>query len=62
VTLAVAYATVRLLAPEIGDVALRLAGGAFSFGLYALVLRVVFPSSWFTVVKSLVPLARPGGP
>jgi O-antigen/teichoic acid export membrane protein len=58
--LAAAYPTVRLLAPEIGDVALVLAGGAFSVGMYALVLRVVFPSSWAAVARILVALARPG--
>lgn len=58
--LAVAYPVVRLLSSEVGDIALVLAGGTLSIGLYALVLRVVFPSSWFAVVKLLVALARPG--
>jgi O-antigen/teichoic acid export membrane protein len=59
-SLAVAYPAVRLLAPDMDDVALIFAGGALSVGLYALVLRVVFPSSWFAVARVLVALARPG--
>jgi O-antigen/teichoic acid export membrane protein len=59
VALAVGYPTVRLLAPDIGDVELLLAGGAFCMGLYALVLRVAFSSSWFAVVHLIVALARP---
>ena len=59
VGLAVAYPTVRLLSPEVGHVAPVRAGGAFTVGPYALVLRVVLPASWFTVVL-LVALARPG--
>jgi O-antigen/teichoic acid export membrane protein len=58
--LVVAYPTVRLLSPEVGDVALVLAGGAFSIGIYTLVLRVGFPSSWSAIVRILVALARPG--
>jgi len=57
--LAVAYPVVRLLSSEVGDIALVLAGGAFSVGLYALLLRVLFPSSWFAVSRLLVALARP---
>jgi O-antigen/teichoic acid export membrane protein len=58
--LAVAYPTVRLLRSEVGDVAIALAGGAFSVGMYALVLRLVFPSSWVATARLLVVLARPG--
>jgi O-antigen/teichoic acid export membrane protein len=59
--LAVAYPVVRLLSPNVGEVALVLVGGVFCVGLYALALRVVFPASWFAVVRLLVALARPAG-
>lgn len=59
-SLAVAYPTVRLLLPDVGDTVLVLVGSAFLVGLYALVLRVVFPSSWFAVVRNLAAVARPG--
>ena len=57
--LGVAYPVVRLLLSDLGDIVLILAGGAFCVAVYALVLRVFFPSSWFTVVRLLVALARP---
>jgi O-antigen/teichoic acid export membrane protein len=58
-SLAVAYPVVRLLSSEVGDIALVFAGGALSVGLYAIVLRVFFPSRWFVFVRLLVSLARP---
>jgi O-antigen/teichoic acid export membrane protein len=58
-SLAVSYPAVRLLFPEGNDVALVLAGGAFSLGLYALVLRVAFPANWFVAARLIVELARP---
>jgi O-antigen/teichoic acid export membrane protein len=57
--LAITYPAVRLLSPEVDDIALVLAGGAFSVGLYALVLRVAFPANWFFAVRLLVALVRP---
>jgi O-antigen/teichoic acid export membrane protein len=59
-SLVVAYPTVRQLLPDVGDAALVVGGGAFLVALYALVLRVVFPSSWFAVVRNLAAVARPG--
>jgi O-antigen/teichoic acid export membrane protein len=56
---AVAYPTVRLFMRDIDDMAVILAGGAVSLGVYALVLRFVFPASWLTAVKLLIALARP---
>jgi lipopolysaccharide exporter len=58
--LAVAYPVVRVLLSEVGDITLIFAGGALIVGLYILVLRVVFPSSWFAVLRLLAALARPG--
>jgi O-antigen/teichoic acid export membrane protein len=59
VGLAVSYPTVRLLSPDVGDFALILGGGAFTVGLYALIMRVAFPASSFAVLRLLVALARP---
>jgi O-antigen/teichoic acid export membrane protein len=59
-SLAVTYPIVRLIVPDVGDLAVVLLGGALSIGLYALVLRLAFPSRWFTVGRLLVALARPG--
>jgi O-antigen/teichoic acid export membrane protein len=58
--LAVSYPAVRLLSLKLHDVALILVGGVVSVGLYAIVLRIVFPSSWRAVHKLFIALARPG--
>jgi O-antigen/teichoic acid export membrane protein len=58
-SLVVTYPTVRLILSEFGDITVLLVGGALCVGLYALVLRLAFPSSWFAIGRLLVALARP---
>jgi O-antigen/teichoic acid export membrane protein len=57
--LAIAYPAVQLLSPEVGDLPVILMGGVVSVAVYAIVLRVAFPLSWFAVFRFLVALARP---
>jgi PST family polysaccharide transporter len=59
-TILVAYPALRLAAPDVAPVLLVLVGGALCLGLYALLLRVVFPSSWHAAVRFVVALVRPG--
>jgi O-antigen/teichoic acid export membrane protein len=60
VALAVAYPAARWLSREVSDITVIFVGGTVSVGLYAIVLRLAFPSSWFAMIRFLIALARPG--
>jgi PST family polysaccharide transporter len=59
VALSIAYPAVRALAPEVGDGAVVASGGALCVGLYALVVRLGFPSTWSAILRLGVALVRP---
>jgi lipopolysaccharide exporter len=58
--LGVAYPAVRVFMSDSGDGASILAGCALAIGLSAVVLRVGFPSRWFTIIRLLAALVARG--